>query len=701
MKIMHVASGKAYQLTPGTQLEIERPNLFFNEYGEQSLPVDLPDTGLNRELLGYPDTLTNRKKPMADTACIIHDGDFFVRARQALLGVKRGEKITTSFYMNDGAFLSKIQDVPLSTVFGEESIPGVDTVAQGLSFCTALMDGNHPDYAIFPVVYEGESADPYKRQLNKLWYDHDAKKYKLWNAEDRTIEEGSGDADVRKVFCPAGCFISPFIRALYLLRRVLSHFGYQLKDNPVIAGDEFKNIVLANNTADALLGGRIKVGQLVPDITCSELIELFRKKFCCEFHSDEVAMTVDIVFMKDIVRQHPDIDLTGCLIGPPDISFARYKRLLLKPRDVNIYAENNAMGELDGMSGVLAKYPTAYYSNYYGGFYRHRYGGDGHVEEQLCTDVLAYDDGGEIETYEVEVPETLCPDVEYRMDQALYLSRAPYIGGIRYLNSKLVKTTAAGEEEQKEDAKQLSAMLLLTYWNLQQNYGGSYLKMDVVGGLHPRNYGYITGNLGTLEDIGESIDLYAYSLCYNGAKGIYSMFWRDFDTLLRNALHKVTAELYIPQEKKYHLKPFEPVCIEGVKLLPDVLKYMIGTTNSPTESTFYTACLQDPVAYGMKAEEMNRTGYYWEWKSTETEITTEAFLSAGGVLPSGTSWTSVSNNFLYPLPPTREQYEAGGRYHETTSYICEYHLSIGAGMTPDFYYKCKKVDWWLVPMKDV
>lgn len=28
MKIIHTASGKAYHLAPGTQLEIERPNLF-------------------------------------------------------------------------------------------------------------------------------------------------------------------------------------------------------------------------------------------------------------------------------------------------------------------------------------------------------------------------------------------------------------------------------------------------------------------------------------------------------------------------------------------------------------------------------------------------------------------------------------------------------------------------------------------------
>lgn len=62
MKIIESKSGEAYHLTPGTKLEIERTNLFFNEYGEQSLPVDLPATNRNRRILEYPDILSRKKK---------------------------------------------------------------------------------------------------------------------------------------------------------------------------------------------------------------------------------------------------------------------------------------------------------------------------------------------------------------------------------------------------------------------------------------------------------------------------------------------------------------------------------------------------------------------------------------------------------------------------------------------------------------
>ena len=40
MKIVHTPTSEAYQLSPDTCLEVERMNLFFNEYGEQTLQTE-------------------------------------------------------------------------------------------------------------------------------------------------------------------------------------------------------------------------------------------------------------------------------------------------------------------------------------------------------------------------------------------------------------------------------------------------------------------------------------------------------------------------------------------------------------------------------------------------------------------------------------------------------------------------------------
>lgn len=76
MKIVHIPTSEAYQLSPDTCLEVERMNLFFNEYGEQTLPVTLPDTPLNRRLTGNPEQLANLERPSTDIECTITDGEY-------------------------------------------------------------------------------------------------------------------------------------------------------------------------------------------------------------------------------------------------------------------------------------------------------------------------------------------------------------------------------------------------------------------------------------------------------------------------------------------------------------------------------------------------------------------------------------------------------------------------------------------------
>ena len=91
MKIVNTKLGKPYQLNPETQLAMERTNPFFNEYGEQSLPVSLPDSAYNRNILGFPNVIQRREKvQMVDAS--IQDGEFFTPCRQAILGISPSER---------------------------------------------------------------------------------------------------------------------------------------------------------------------------------------------------------------------------------------------------------------------------------------------------------------------------------------------------------------------------------------------------------------------------------------------------------------------------------------------------------------------------------------------------------------------------------------------------------------------------------
>ncbi|MCC8153604.1 MAG: hypothetical protein LIP01_04945 [Tannerellaceae bacterium] len=131
MKIIH-SSGEPYDISPDTTLEMERTNPFFNEYGEQSLPITLPPTARNRKLLSWPDDITGITKLTQRADATIQTGLFSFQARQAILSRNKKEGISTSFYLNTGAFYEKIQDVKLSTIFEKKSSSSTPSLQQSL-----------------------------------------------------------------------------------------------------------------------------------------------------------------------------------------------------------------------------------------------------------------------------------------------------------------------------------------------------------------------------------------------------------------------------------------------------------------------------------------------------------------------------------------------------------------------------------------
>ena len=157
MNITNTESGKQYQLFPGTKLNIERTNPFFHDYGEQSVPVSLPDSSHNRQVLEHPH-VTYRRNKVKMIEASISAGNFFSHCRQAILSVSPGEKIETSFYLNDGSFYSRLGDTNMTDVFGEDTVPGVTTVAEALNFMKGLFRTPHPDFAAFQVeIPEGDN----------------------------------------------------------------------------------------------------------------------------------------------------------------------------------------------------------------------------------------------------------------------------------------------------------------------------------------------------------------------------------------------------------------------------------------------------------------------------------------------------------------------------------------------------------------
>lgn len=662
MKIIHSASGLAYHLNPGIQLEIERTNLFFNEYGEQSLPVELPDTDRNRELMGWPDRLAVASKPKADIPCIIEDGVYLMPCRQAVLGARRKEKITASFYMNEGEFLSRIKDVQLSDIYAGEVVPDVATVSQGIAFCNTLLADQDPDFAIFPLLVDFGDQRRLLNRLEKMDASGNIStsgNIGFYNAFER-VQQDTDDGD--EVILPAGYYMTPFVRVSSVLRRVFSYFGYTLQDSFLTTQQPFSTMVFVNNTIDSLLNGDILMTHLLPDCMVSTLLEVFRKKFCIEFVPDEVNKTVSVVLFTDMLNSVPSADLSPYLVGWPEVSFQEERQLRLSSEQV--VSETTAF---DGVYLMASRHPEAWYNADDGCYYHMGYSTSA-VREKLADGTLPYYAGGTRQVFDVTVPDcqycfssftvqskysgapkTRQRTSGYGSSYGLY----PYIGTGRSLNSSIVPVAPSSDDEVDTVSDEASLMPILSFvWH---------------DGNVPCGTNHTDGG-------------WNYSLLYNGPYGIFERFWRDFDNCLRNAFHKVKASMLLPLNLKATLPAHQKVVLRGDGLLVDVMRYSIGQRPEPMEFDFLTTTLRRDASGNISTAppESSRmvpiSSYSWEIVIAETQITQEAYEAVGYEfdydqwVDDGCPRIDHGLPAIFPPPPTAEQYDSGNTFYSRVTY---------------------------------
>lgn len=680
MKIVNTTNGQAYQLKPGTQLEIERTNPFFNEWGEQSLPIELPDTDLNRKLLGYPDMLSNCNKVSSKIESIIQDGDYFMPCRQAILEARRHEKISTTFYMNEGSFFAKIADVSLKDVFGEETIPRVSTVEGGINFCRSLVDGNNPNFAIFPVLIDDgsttSSGTPDYKQINRFGQTINGSFFDMimsgnpdfYNAIDRTEKV---DGDIIKV--TAGFYMSPFIKANYLLKRIFQYFGYTLIDNFFTETTPFKNMVFINTCADALVNGTIRLVNLVPDCMCNTILEVFRKRFFCEFIPNEVTRTVTIELFKDIIDRKESYDLSPYLTSQPIISYPdTYQQLMLLSKDT--LSDSNSINFEGSLSDLATKYPTIEYNQKYGYFYRVGFVYNGYlliggpwfskIENKISESSTRYYAGGNLPKEEISVPDLQPEFRSFGTGNTTFL----FIGSPQFLNSKIIKgeTTTPDTTDINDSPSNKELKPILAFAYTMANY--------------PR--GTIT-NHSNVEGFIQIPDtrLWDYTLCFNGPEGIFEKFYRPYDNLLRNSLHPVKVSLLLPSNLKSTIPSHLPVSLNNQKMLINSFNYQIGGMNEPIDSELLTMKLYEPKDTApLFSEIITSQDYEWTAHAEATNITSSEYESS--------PYKDLTFDPIYPSErPSADLASSGSKYYERTT--CLNYPAVLGGLG---YVRC---DYWL------
>jgi hypothetical protein len=156
------------------------------------------------------------------------------------------------------------------------------------------------------------------------------------------------------------------------------------------------------------------------------------------------------------------------------------------------------------------------------------------------------------------------------------------------------------------------------------------------------------------------------SLQYSGNEGIFVRFWKQYDSLLRHALRKITCKLNIPLEQLLKFSALTPKLINGTKVIPVRFKYSIGNKGTITveEAEFKTLQLQQPYDINNEQEipQFNGSAYYWVQRHNMAEVMAAHHEVDNNSLRWGVMDFPPSV-YNYP-PPTQEQVDAGGKYYE-------------------------------------
>lgn len=677
MKITNLNHREAYELLPDTKIEVERTNPFFNDYAEQTVPVNIPASPRNCRLLGFPDLFGGRVK-LVSSDVSIQDGEFYAQCRQAVLSATRRGTIQTSFYINDGSFYSRLQNIKLKDVFTlpEDTIT-FGTINEAITFCTNLRSNSDSRFSIFPILVTDDSGEDdgfnYKIvnacgssvRLTDLTYmfNPDATSGRFYNVVWRTET-----VDGMPITLEPGYYISPFIRACYVLERVFAHFGYTLASNFFQSTSPFSTMVLLNNIIDTIVNKKIIVQDLVPDVSVADMLSLFRKKFCCEFAVNEAQRTVSVVFLKDIIEATPDADLTSRMTEEPTISYKaskEYGRIVLKA-DKTLDAETE--DTYDDIEEMLKVSPTAYFDEETGCFLKDGWSGENRVAVKIGEASQPYDTGeSRLESKEIKIPECI---PEFRMLSFTYdfgedkktidLGRFLYVGAYRTVNSKMVLAFSDGQEETEDSAKIMPMMAFCI-----SNNGRA------TGTITPWAYGPIA--LGATYNVSEvqvnrSLTRFCnYSLVYNGGSGIFERFYRDYDLLLRNSLQETKVKLLLSQSEKQNLSAYGKVVIRGVEFFPNRLKFTLGGKDEPLDSELLTVGLYhdengntDSAPTVTSMLPIMASAYKWVARSTR-EYTDE--------WQSGEEIGDATFKVIYPPMPGPEW--VGQRWGERAAYIRE------------------------------
>lgn len=584
-------SGEQLDLPVDFSVEISRINPFFSEYGEHSIPVQLPPSPNNARLLGFPhDVGMGTIKTSFDVT--LQDGIFFYPAKMSLLSANESEGYECNFVLNLGQMYSALQADKLSAV--------VEKQYTRLDYTTAIAAMLHlEDVArknemtdedlidIFPVLADAHILNEYQETTA-----HPGRVFAAYR--DRTI-----DIDGQSTVIPAGFLLTPFLRLRPLLARVFKHYGYKVVDWGALSEHPYRDMVLLNHNYDTVANGYITPLQLAPDCSVSDLLSAVEGKFLSRWVVDESTTSIRFVHF-DSLLSGDSTDMTDRLAGKPTFSYpVRYRRLELKsasyirpsfPKGV----DNESFEQTENLKETLKKRFGLCVDVRTGILYRYMVLRD-MSGKLLAVGSLIADYIDEHKSYDPEVVD--CGDTVPAMqlplaDTAFSDVAIPQVGEGRWLNSFC--RLSDGKEDKEDRKGELPVMFALP--------------VGRPGGLRQ----------GGLIDAASQ-----RSLLYHGEQGLFALFGKKYDELFRYGLTEAEVPVQMRGVDKMTLSATRPIIVSGNRFLPESIDY---STQADSISVLKLRSLtMKPHLSSLDAEYLVSGDYISSLKSTMSQLPTHSW----------------------------------------------------------------------------
>ena len=508
-------------------LEMKTNNPVFTSEGSSSSTFSLPATHENLEAAGRPDRLSRRNAFLNNVECIMQLGAFQLQGKLIVTSCN-SEEIGCCFTYNEGSLYSKYKDNKLKDILQYvkyySSTMNMATLAQDTQYEMEHNVLTSNKFARFPVVVQ--IAEGLDIMLNTLEDTSDEGGISYGDILYKARSYTKGDITVN---VPEGYGLTAFPFLHHIIEVIFKTVGrFNIVRND-FSKEPFNHLVLVHPVADLMCKGNIAYKDVVPDIKLSDFINWLQDKFGAYITVN--GNDVSIIILDEMLSESPAFDLTPYIdddlsLEIPDMKYFNIEMdTSLAPAPtanksdfLNKYGSIQEVSKVPTKTGIYLHTPT-------GGIYQVTNTGIAHNESFLGYNNFPFS-GQFWEPSIGETKKTEDKALGYHQGFTRYHPN-PYP---LYLGNAVHYNTVIKEEEEEQEHP---LMVAWAYYN-----------------------GYWTGSVTGVKSDGTVI--------YPGLnpEGIFSRFWRKYNTLNLNLAPDASVTVHIPADELRKLDITKPVLIE-------------------------------------------------------------------------------------------------------------------------------------------